>query len=521
MTSEAFSTAAPERACSYNLELRQLTQSNAIEARRLKNSSDEHKNATYDGQEVERKRIKQHCRNKLELCASKIKELKLAREALEELEGGISAEELEANVKALVTIEREAYILRMQLPRLAALTLRASHQVLSEAYAMALVALMKEIVPYGIDKELWPSGRENIDQEAFRQGLHQIYEPGCGDKDRRWCPISSPLYAGRTFKKADVKAAHLIPYSLGEVNCAYLFGLPIEEGYEALWNPGNGLILHKDLEKAFDRAVFQIVPAVGENQEVLFKVVVLDTTYPEYHLEPEYGIKEIEGQELKFRDGVTARPKIECLSVSAVLAALRRRRYACHGWANDYKKLFKDVAWPKIQLDLRKSTLRALAAAYGDSVRFEDLVQHENISLKESKIATASYGDETDETIALGLAVSTGAPAGSTAFPLYEDIDYDEDVYYDRDKMEELVEENTKLEEKNRWLEVDKDFITSKHQKKIAELQKQIEDCNEKHQDEIDKLQKKIKECNETIEKSNEELKIYGVMVEQLHQMVL
>ncbi|KAJ9501797.1 hypothetical protein H2202_002759 [Exophiala xenobiotica] len=536
MTSEAFFMAAPERACSYNPELRQLTQNNATESRRLQNSSDEHRHAAYHGQEVERKRIRLHCESKLELCASKMKELKMAREVLEESEGGISAEELRVNVNAIEKIEREAYVLRMQLPRLAALTLRASHQVLSEAYAMTLVALMKEMVPYGIDKELWPSGREVLDQETFRQNLHENYNPGCGEKDLWWCPISSPFTKG--WRKNYMKAAHLIPYSLGEVNCAYLYGVPVYEGFEVLWNPGNGLLLHKELEEAFDLAVFQIVPTVGENDDVVFKVVVLDSTYPDYCLESEHGIQVIEGRELKFRDGVTARPRLESLFVSAVLAALRRRRYACHGWQDDYKRLFKDVAWPKIPIDLRKSTLRALAAAYGDSVRFEELLQH-NIILKESQTATASNSNETDGTVALGLAVSTGVAAGSTAFPLNEDDEYDDDVYYDRDKLEESRDEIIRLEQKNRSLEIDKDVIRSTHKEEIAELQKKIQECNEnneklkyqvrcleeqrdqtalKHQNERAELQKIIKECIETIEKSTDELDTFGVMVESLHE---
>ncbi|KAK5268558.1 hypothetical protein LTR96_006265 [Exophiala xenobiotica] len=41
-----------------------------------------------------------------------------------------------------------------------------------------------------------------------------------------------------------------------------------------------------------------------------------------------------------------------------------------------------------------------------------ELVQHEDINLKENQIATASTGDEPDEAVALDLAVSTGAPAG-------------------------------------------------------------------------------------------------------------
>jgi hypothetical protein len=65
--------------------------------------------------------------------------------------------------------------------------------------------------------------------------------------DQLWFPVS-----GNTFADAQMKAAYIVPYAVGEVNAAYLFGRKPDEGYEEIWSERNGLMLHHGIEKVFD-----------------------------------------------------------------------------------------------------------------------------------------------------------------------------------------------------------------------------------------------------------------------------
>jgi hypothetical protein len=53
-------------------------------------------------------------------------------------------------------------------------------------------------------------------------------------------------------------------------------------------------------------------------------------------------------------------------------AALRRKRYQCPNWRDDFRRLFTEAKWPKINLDVRKSTI--LAGVYGDLERVNELL---------------------------------------------------------------------------------------------------------------------------------------------------
>ncbi|KAK4939878.1 hypothetical protein LTR10_019946 [Elasticomyces elasticus] len=211
------------------------------------------------------------------------------------------------------------------------------------------------------------------------------------------CPITDTEYY-----PDHMRAAHLVPAALGELNCAYLFGRPVEDGWQILFNPNNGLLLNKEIQKAFDRAVLQVVPDLtAENQG--FKVAYL----------ADQGLLEIGGtawsdelhdRDVEFRKGVKG-PGIENLFVAALLAAFRRKRYDCPGWWEDYRKLFYEPEWPDTPLHLRESVLHVLAAMYGDSERFEELINRGTV-----RFQTISGTADQDETTALSLTAATPPP---------------------------------------------------------------------------------------------------------------
>ena len=97
------------------------------------------------------------------------------------------------------------------------------------------------------------------------------------------------------------------------------------------------------------------MPGLTEEKEECLKIVVLDETYTfggrfhtmrAYELSPKTPTQpgrfiDLHGNVLKFRKGVTVRPSIESLYICALLAILKRRRYQCPGWENDFDRLFR------------------------------------------------------------------------------------------------------------------------------------------------------------------------------------
>ncbi|OAP54031.1 hypothetical protein AYL99_11791 [Fonsecaea erecta] len=396
MSNTAYSAAASDAACSTSPALRQLRDKNAAIARKRKESSEEYILKDHSLEEV-RRDLREHCRLKLELCRSKKEELRMEREVIEE-QRDLTTEDIEHYETHMQELEQEMYILQKEPDRLVGIALLANRQNLAQswvhlanAYGMALATITSSMGISGKDDKIWPhGGREEVDQTNFRQLLIARYESG-QQTDHRWCPITK-----RHHHYSMIRAAHIIPYALGETNAAFLFGLPLDRGYEAIWNPENGLFLLKAIEEMFDLAVIQIVPGLKEDHKTpCLKVVVLDQSYP-------FGediAGSLDGRELEFQDGNPAQPATEYLYVSCLLAALRRKRWGCQGWKDDYRKLFEEPSWPKIPLNLSRSSLFALATACNDIGRFEEILKQFNF--EETSSSASSEFDEATLTLAL------------------------------------------------------------------------------------------------------------------------
>lgn len=72
-------------------------------------------------------------------------------------------------------------------------------------------------------------------------------------------------------------SAH-VPYGIGEINADYIFGLPTDEGWTAIWSFENGLLLYSRVEQAMDAAQLVINP--DEDSGEGLKVVILDEARP-------------------------------------------------------------------------------------------------------------------------------------------------------------------------------------------------------------------------------------------------
>ena len=110
-----------------------------------------------------------------------------------------------------------------------------------------------------------PAGaRDKYDQQRFKVVVSNSYTPIQGtlrydapslDPKIFWCPVTRSWHD--TFI---MKTAHIVPYGIGEFNAAYIFGLPLDQGWEAMWDFKNGLVLHRIIKEALDNPQVVIVP---------------------------------------------------------------------------------------------------------------------------------------------------------------------------------------------------------------------------------------------------------------------
>lgn len=246
-----------------------------------------------------------------------------------------------------------------------------SHARIGEAYLAAIVESLPEPAGAHIKKQ---GATDNFDQTSFRKRTLAAYNPSGTDRDpdnvRSWCPVSRNLYL-----EEDVIAAHIVPYSIGEVNAAYLFGLDPELGYEAIWSVKNGLLLHRKVEKALDAARIIIVP--DENDVNELKLIVLDETLLNKLIVldgPKF--RDLNHQRLEFK--TAARPARRFLYLHYLLTLFRRKRLSVDGWVDDQKKFTNTYLWGTPGPWLQRSIIKALAFEVGDTEKLEDVIDNQN-----------------------------------------------------------------------------------------------------------------------------------------------
>lgn len=167
-----------------------------------------------------------------------------------------------------------------------------------------------------------------------------------------------------------MEAAHIVPTAIGDIPAAYVFGLALGKGNEALWDRANGLLLHNHVQIAFDTAKLVIVPDVkaGDNE---FQMVILDEELRDAELTIGGTFGDLEKQPLQFL--TNARPDRRFLYFHCILSLFRRRRSLVPGWERDQTKLFTTEVWATPGPWLRRSLIGALALELGHVIRLEDM----------------------------------------------------------------------------------------------------------------------------------------------------
>lgn len=111
--------------------------------------------------------------------------------------------------------------------------------------------------------------RESL-QQNFRLRLLHYYDSKPSNDDEVWCPVTRKFFEGNR-----MTAGHIVPYRLGYNVMGDLFGEP-GNGVALMWSLGNGLVMHKNIEKAFDRYEFALLPVEKENEPRGWKFVLVN-----------------------------------------------------------------------------------------------------------------------------------------------------------------------------------------------------------------------------------------------------
>ena len=250
-----------------------------------------------------------------------------------------------------------------------------THARIGEAYLGALVDRLPE--PAGA-KFKKPGARNNNDQEQFRNLVRNASTPKKGSPEYdapktnlplplMWCPVTNAWH-----EQAHTTVAHIVPYGIGEFNASYIFGLPLDEGWKAIWDFKNGLILYSSIEGHLDDGRIVIVPDDESMNEL--KLVVLDESLLSMHVflnGPLY--RDLNNKRLTFK--TEARPLKRNLYFLCLITLFRRRRFMVDGCENDSQKIQMGKIWGTPGQWMRGSVIRALALEIGDILHVEPIVQ--------------------------------------------------------------------------------------------------------------------------------------------------
>jgi hypothetical protein len=200
-----------------------------------------------------------------------------------------------------------------------------------------------------------------------------------------------------------MKAAHLIPYCIGESNAAYLLGVSLTEGFDALWSYKNGLYIHHRIEEALDAAQLVIVPDRDDN--TILTVVLLDSSIADAIVD------DVQGGEVRFRDlgrlefKTDARPGRRNLYITTLFTIFRRKRYGMLGHEHDFDKLrmADNSVWASPGKWMRRSILQIIAAEVGDVftgemmkeiIGLDEFPDQESAEQESRRVAEIRYGLE-------------------------------------------------------------------------------------------------------------------------------
>jgi hypothetical protein len=271
-------------------------------------------------------------------------------------------------------------------------------------------------------------------QERFRAKVFKAYDSiqkGVYQK-LFWCCISG-TWTELDDTDSKVRAAHIVPYNIGELNASYLFGPP-PDGVEHLMNPRNGLPMKALYEEHMDDGSFVLVPVANSDD---IKVVVLKRGI-------DSDLAAINGKILSFPNDF--RPAKRYLYFAFVMTLLRRQRHDVPGWWRSCMEYGMQQIWATPGEYLRHSTLKVMARriahmSSNEAVTFISM-SGGNPGYTHAHPSLVPQSDDQDYLCTDSVSVSLASKRASTVDHLEDDDDDDDNENENDDDDDDNENEN-------------------------------------------------------------------------------
>ena len=171
-----------------------------------------------------------------------------------------------------------------------------------------------------------------------------------------WCCITQGYYS-----QEDVRAAHIVPYTLGPELADYIFGSGSGTRVDTA---DNCLLMHEYVERAFDKGLFVLIPLDASEDPILWwKIKVTDTSALNTKVF-DRRLESFDDKEVVFLN--ENRPASRFLYYHFVVTLLRNKKHRKPGWEKFSVELPTGKPFATMGPYMRESMLLALAKVAGD-----------------------------------------------------------------------------------------------------------------------------------------------------------
>jgi hypothetical protein len=224
------------------------------------------------------------------------------------------------------------------------------------AFAAALLRLYKD--------PKMSRNRQSAIQSALRYDTIEAYAAAPTENDNEDEGFLRCALTGEFDRSKRIRAAHVVPHAIGEELATYLFGP--DQGLR-LNRPDNCLMMHEDIEQAFDNGNITIFPIDGSARPVMHWKIILvnsDARNQRLKLDTVKTVGDLDGKEIIFR--TDQRPASRFLYYHFVVSLLLCRSREYPGWEELWLKYGKTEPWSTPGQYLRESMISALARCVGN-----------------------------------------------------------------------------------------------------------------------------------------------------------
>ena len=175
---------------------------------------------------------------------------------------------------------------------------------------------------YNLLREELP-GRDD-EQVQWRRSLYKYYNAQPTPHGPVWYPITKTFGTHKSRR-----AAHLVPHKIGYDTMGNLYD---DDGYKLMWSMGNGLLMERTFEEAFDEYQFCLLPREVAGKPDEWQLVLMDESLRNEIVYDGKTWDYFDKTFLQFQDGCDARPQKKFLYFHYWMCITKTQRELTLGW---------------------------------------------------------------------------------------------------------------------------------------------------------------------------------------------